>query len=469
MKNILLLLLLVFFVNEAICQHINADTASAPFYTIQSVSITGNKHTKEYIIRRELHLNEGDTIIKSKLAQVLEDAKNQVHNLNLFSEEKVDARFVDSNTVNIYLEVKEKWFIYPTPQFQLADRNYNVWIKEHNASLKRVVYGAKFLHYNFSGRRDELKVYLLTGYSRNFSFYYESPYSNSALSEGFSVGAGYTQNREINYRTSSNNKLLQFNNGEFVRNVFSVGLGYQMRRGLFIRHFFSAGYNHQKVVDSLLLPKYNPYYFNKAVTSIGMVDFGYSYAYSKTDNVNFPLSGKTYSASIFKRGLEWSGNINTLTLSASFRRYFPHGRHWYSAVEWWGLLRLPFKQAYINQRALGFGDYYLRGLEYYVIDGVASTVARYTLKKKLFSFDIPVPLKIKAVPKIPFAFYAKTYGDVGYSYNRKPYDYLLNNKLLRTTGVGIDILTLYDMTLKLEFSFNQLGEKGLFLRSKGGF
>jgi hypothetical protein len=46
---------------------------------------------------------------------------------------------------------------------------------------------------------------------------------------------------------------------------------------------------------------------------------------------------------------------------------------------------------------------------------------------------------------------------------------MLGNRFLYTSGFGIDILTLYDFNLRVEYSFNQLGEKGLFLHAKGGF
>jgi hypothetical protein len=130
---------------------------------------------------------------------------------------------------------------------------------------------------------------------------------------------------------------------------------------------------------------------------------------------------------------------------------------------------LPFKQSYINQRALGYSEFYLRGLEYYVIDGVAAAVAKYTLKKKLFAFKIKVPFHIKAIPSIPFAFYAKTYADAGYSYIQKEFDTRLNNRFLYTGGFGIDVLSIYDLNVNFEYSFNQLGENGLFLHARVGF
>ena len=158
-----------------------------------------------------------------------------------------------------------------------------------------------------------------------------------------------------------------------------------------------------------------------------------------------------------------------LSIDGAFNKYIRHKNNWASSIQLFGRLKLPFTQAYLNQRALGYGEFYLRGLEYYVIDGVAAAVARYTLKKKICSFNIPVPFHIRILPKIPFTIFAKTYADAGYSYSKPEFDSRLNNILLYTGGFGIDILTLYGINLRLEYSFNQLGENGLFLHTKGGF
>ena len=129
-------------------------------------------------------------------------------------------------------------------------------------------------------------------------------------------------------------------------------------------------------------------------------------------------------------------------------------------------LKLPFEQPYINQKAIGYANANLRGLEYYVIDGVAFGIFKSTLKKKLFSFSIPMPFTSSLIPSLPFSIFAKTYVDAGYCYNKKKYDTNLNNRLLYTGGFGIDILTLYDISLKIEYSFNQLGQHGLFFETR---
>jgi hypothetical protein len=172
---------------------------------------------------------------------------------------------------------------------------------------------------------------------------------------------------------------------------------------------------------------------------------------------------------IYKRGLGWGGGINMLGLDASFNKHLAHPRHFYSSIQVSGKIKLPFEQSYINQRALGYGNFYLRGLEYYVIDGVAASLAKYTLRKKIISFKIPVPFNIKALPYIPFAFYGKTYADAGYAYNKPSFETMLNNRFLYTGGVGMDVLSIYDLNMSLEYSFNQLGEKGLFLHVRSSF
>ncbi|HRD44005.1 MAG TPA: hypothetical protein PLN30_09620, partial [Ferruginibacter sp.] len=199
------------------------------------------------------------------------------------------------------------------------------------------------------------------------------------------------------------------------------------------------------------------------------IDLSYNYSYLNVNNINYPLSGKSYGLSVLKRGLAFSGGINLLSLDAAYNRYFNLGKGWYFSTELWGRIKLPFRQAYINRRALGYGDLNLRGLEYYVIDGSWASLVKTTWRKKIVDFKIPFPIKNKIVPYIPFAFYAKVFGDAGYVYSRADARAKLNNKLLYSTGLGLDMITLYDVTVRLDYSFNQLGEKGLFLHLTGGF
>jgi outer membrane protein assembly factor BamA len=470
----------IFFVLPA-SLHAQATTdtlqkTEAKSILISAIKITGNKRTKGYIIEREMQFKVGDHVYVDELPKAFKQAQTQIYNTTLFIDVKIDSLVLPDTTLQVNVYVRERWYIFPTPKFSLVDRNYKEWIKTFNADLNRVVYGIDFTHYNFSGRRDQLSITLLNGYARNISFSYSSPYSNSKLTEGFAISASYTQNREIGYKISFDNKLSVFPKLDsvvtfrpnFVRDNYQFDAAYSWRRGYFKRTGVSLGLNYLVVNDSITDAKYNPNYFGNNNTKQFYTDINFGVAYANTDRNAYPLNGLIYNYGIIKRGLGFSGGINSTTLFGSFAKYIPHKHNFFSSIKASGILKLPFNQAYINQRAIGFGSLKLRGLELYIIDGVAAFTTNYTFSKKLFSFRIPIPFKIKAVPYVPFTFFAKTYADMGYSYIPQQYNTRLNNRFLYTGGVGLDILSLYDLVFKIEYSFNQLGQKGLFLQGGGG-
>jgi len=454
---------------------------------VREIKITGTKKTKPYIVLREMQFKEGDSLSVATLHDELEKARQQVYNTTLFDEVNFNAVVNGSDDITVDIRLKERWYIYPVPQFQLVDRNLNDWWSNQKRSFDRVNYGVKFVHYNLSGRRDQLRIFLINGYSRNISFNYYNPYSNKKLTAGFFIGGGYTQNREIAYKTDTlrldsntlrNDQLIFYplkapgarvQTGSFVRNSWYINAGYTIRRGLFRRHTISAAYSFLKVDDSVVTSLYNPKYFNKQVNSIGYLDLSYIFQYTNLNNNSYPLKGLSGYFAAIKRGFGWSGGINMFSLEGSINKYIDFKKGWYGSFQLNGKIKLPFEQAYINQRALGYGENYLRGLEKYVVDGVATGLLRTTLKKKIVAFNVPFPFFPRLLTRIPFSFYAKAYGDLGYSYNKKQYYSYLNDRMLYTGGFGIDLVTLYDVTFRFEYSFNQLGERGFFFHTQNGF
>ncbi len=473
------LLLLFFFTKAQNKNNLNLSKveilmqdSSSKLY-VKNIIIKGNKKTKEYVILREMQFKKGDSIVIASLNKSLEQARQQVYNTTLFSEVKMELVILSAFELIVIVDVKERWYIYPVPQFKPVDRNFNEWIKTYNASLKRVNYGLKFVHYNLSGRRDQLRIYLLNGFSRDFSFSYNAPYSNSKLTEGFVIGAGYSQKKEIPFKTTFTDSLLFYTSdslrSKFVGSNFYITAGYAVRKGFFAKHIFNATFVHSAVSDSILLPKNNPNYFNSNKASVNIFEIAYTYQYANVNNVLYATKGKTGFVTVAKKGLGLTGGVNALTLEAGLNKYFDLGKKWYSSIQINGKIRLPLYQAYVNQRGLGYGDSYLRGLEYLVIDGVGTALVKSTLKKKVAEFKIPLPFKLKSLSYIPFTIFAKTYVDLAYAFNKKEFVTNLNNKLLYTGGFGIDILTFYDVNLRFEYSFNQLNQKGLFLHTQSGF
>ncbi len=471
---ILLICLLKGFTNYAQVP-VNLDTALiadlAPSDTlyenivIGEIIITGYKKTKPYLIERDIPFKKGDIVKRTELNKLLELGRQQVMNTSLFVEASVKVINQISDIVYVEVNVKERWYLFPLPYFRMIDRNFNTWWVEHNHSLERINYGIEFLQNNVSGRNDNLNISLVNGYTQQFAVRYKNPFLDKDLVHGMNAGFSYSRNREVNYATNTLNKqLFVKQEDQFLINQLHFDLAYTYRPAIKTRHSFRIGYTDVRVKDTVL--KLNPEYFPGSVTRLRFPDISYNVQYYNVDYIPYPLRGFTGEATIYKRfnskdQLFQIGGKGTYTKKVLSNSYLQ-----FQAA---GLLRLPFKQSFVNQRLFGSSDFYMRGLEYYVIDGVAGGVLRGTAIQQVFNFNIPLPFSVKSINKIPFKIYAKTFSDLGYSYHPKQGHSILNNKLLRTWGIGLDIVSFYDIVFKLEYSFNQLGNNDLFFHTKSDF
>ncbi|WP_315818763.1 hypothetical protein [Paraflavitalea speifideaquila] len=76
--------------------------------------------------------------------------------------------------VDILIQVKERWYTFPIPYVKPVDRNLSEWSRQ-GYGINRLNYGVKFTQYNFTGRNDKLRFWLLTGYTKKFEFNTISP------------------------------------------------------------------------------------------------------------------------------------------------------------------------------------------------------------------------------------------------------------------------------------------------------
>jgi hypothetical protein len=187
--------------------------------------------------------------------------------------------------------------------------------------------------------------------------------------------------------------------------------------------------------------------------------------YTDVDYNPYPLKGYIVELYLAKRGL--NNVINMWLLSAKASGSWEIAKKTYFGAKLAGAIKVPFNQPYFNQRLLGYGDFFMQGYEYYVIDGVAGGYAKASLTREFLNLGFRVKRKKDVIPyQIPFRAYAKTFVNAGYAYHPTPETNTLNNRMLYSWGVGIDIITHYDFTLKFEWSFNVLGENGLYLHRK---
>ena len=439
------------------------DSANHPVL-IRAINVFGNKKTKQALIDREIAVETGIFYPEEELKKQIRLTKEQLMNTTLFVavEIKVDTLLPGEMDLNIY--VKERWYLFPLPHFKIIDRNLNVWINDYKASLERTELGAKIVHNNLTGRNDKMNLYLIGGYSQQVNMNYYRPYIDKRLRQGLGFGFSFARSREVNYATDSNRQQF-YEMPDFARKYIRGEVTYSYRVGSKMRSFLKASYTIDDM-DSVIIAR-NPNMFGKGRTTAQFVDIMANYQYFNVDYIPYPLRGwlvDFYALQRFSKQVPMTqiGGKMMATWKFAPKTYL----NFQSAF---AFTLSSLEQPFYNSRMLGYRSLYLQGLEYYVADGSLATMLRTTLRHEVLKFTIKNVIPSKSHNEIPFRFFLKTYGNLGYAYKKNPGNNFMNNRLLSTAGFGLDILTVYDLVLKLEYSYNQFGESGFFIHTATDF
>ncbi len=457
-----------FFSLFLFCPAFSQDQPQAPAYIVGKIFINGNRVTRNYVILRELSFRTGDSISLQELVDAFRAAHDRLVNTHLFNDVVVYLQEFRGNTVDVAIDVDERWYIFPLPYVKPVDRNLAAWAQK-DYRLSRLNYGGKFADYNFSGRGDNLTVWLITGYERELQLYYNLRNADKSQRHGFGFGFNYAERSEVDVATIKNTQ--EFINsdtiayaGKYLAKTLSFSARYFFRPRLKVRHTVNVNFV-SATIDSAVTV-WDPYYFNNGVKKVVYPELSYTFNYTDVDYVSYPLNGIVFETALTRRGV--NRDMNLWQLSVRLTRSWPIAYKLWFGIQNIDVLKLPLSQPFYNQGLLGYADLYLRGLDRYVVDGTAGGVLRNTLFRELFNRNLPLRHS-GSHDHIPLRIYATAFTDCGYAYNQDFKANSLVNRMLYTAGIGIDLVTAYDLSFKLDYSFNQLGQNGLFLHIRNDF
>ena len=444
------------FVLVCICQIKYAQVYAQ--IKISAIEITGNKKTREYIIKRELPYQVGDLISKDSLTTLNTIAQQQLFNTALFLEANVSSELLDSTSVKIKIQLKERWYFFPLPYFRWVDRNFNQWWNENNRSLDRVNYGINLRQANATGNNDKLTVGYITGYTHQAVIKYQIPFIDKQLKYGMGLGWAQFNQKEINY-TTLGDKQVFLRTEEVIREGYRGNVNLTYRPNLFERHALQVGFGNESISDSAfaIAPNFLPNH-QKAFSYI---DLNWSYSKVRFDYNAYPTKGASTEVALFQR-LSKESNLSAI----QFRQVVAHplSPSRFILAESFTIGRMMQQSNYTDRKLMGYGLMQMNGLDYYVVDGNAATLFKLALHQKIGSYTIVNPLTKKFLPSVKYTFWIKAFTNLGYVYSpEKNKANPLANSLLRTAGIGIDLISIYDFVLNMEYSINQLGDKGLYL------
>lgn len=445
-----------------------ADPARGGYFTrIDSITLSGNKITRDPILYREIVFQAGDYIRLDKLDSLLDCSQTNLMNTLLFNFVYVDKKFVksDSSAVNINVSVVERWYVWPVPVLKISDRNFNVWWQTKDFS--RLSYGFYVDWNNFRGRREHLIMKFQWGYERLVQLRYRIPYLNREKTIGMEFNFVYGRQKETAYRTLYNKQEFLKEEDGFVRQDYGASSQLIIRKKIYNSHYLELGYSRHQFSDSLIRANEN---FGPDTS--GLVQYllvSYTFKSDHRDFKSYPLKGHYFDFTFEKDGL-WTFNahtVNTLFVLATFRKYWQFHPRFYFASGLNGQFTLG-KQPYFILRGIGYDRDIIRSYEYYLVDS-----RHFGIWKNNLKFAI-IPNTVKRISfirtdkfaKIYYALYLNLFCDLGYGaykqdFGRETND--LQNSLLLGYGAGVDFVTYYDIVLRLEFALNLMGEPGLFL------
>jgi outer membrane protein assembly factor BamA len=430
---------------------------------INELIIRGNKITKEKIILRELTFQKGDSIKFSDLEEQIGRSRENLLNISLFNYVTISYNKNDSGNLSIDILVEERWYTWPIPFLKYYDRNFSAWLKE--GDLSKTKYGISLQQYNCFGRRQTLKVTLMSGYVTSLGL----SYKNIVIDKGRKhlIGADFESSNqdEIIYDTHNNEPVTFNNNYNQVYKREKYTLNYTYRPKIHDRHDLFLNFLKYTVADTIV--KLNPDFLLTGKNHLECFAIDYVYTRDYRDIKAYPLSGSLFEMLIGQTiSTPIDGKIFTSTsIIPSFYKYFVLSKKLYYATAINLKLSYNSSPSYFFSRSLGY-IYNMHGFEYNTMEG-----QNFIILKNLFKVAIlqPKVTKLKFIPfekfnKIHYALYFNLYADAGYvsdKYKTDDNDYV--NKFLFSCGAGFDLVTYYDRTLRVEYSINGFGQGGLYI------
>ena len=463
-KTISIAVFITLFFSCFVTKAQSQDTVAASSgFVVRDIMFAGNRTTKEFIVRRELLFTEGDTLHADEIDAIFLRSKENLLNTSLFNYVTISLIDVSEHEKQVLVMLEERWYWWPFIIFEQADRNLSAFFNDGDWS--RINYGLMLLNNNFRGRAETLKVKFRLGYKQQFQLLYDVPYLTADKKHGLAVQLSLYRQHETRYATDSCKPQYFRDNSKFVIKNQDLYLFYTYRPKFDVRHIITLGYNHINVADTIV--RLNNDYFGFESDHSQYLTMSYTFDWDTRDYKFYPLKGHNVTFELGKIGMNLLDNEidgSWYSRLAAYK-YFDLGHRFYAGIG--GLAKYsPDKpQPYYTERALGYEDY-LRGFEYYVIDG-----QRFATGRAFAKFAI-VPMRIKKIDgwswdefnKVHYSFYLNMFVDAGYVDDaRVGTNNYLSNKLLTSAGIGLDMITYYDIVFRLEGTLSRQGKSGMYV------
>ncbi len=436
---------------------------------VAGFEVSGNSVTKEKIITREIIVQEGDTLSKMELIPALQRSKENILNTALFNFVYLDVEHLPGNRIIIEITVTERWYIWPVPIIEYAERNFNEFIK--NREWDKMVYGAWLKWNNFRGRKELLTGKVRLGYINEYALSYKVPNLGKKQQHGIAAGFNLAHQNEVNVSTE-NNSPVELKPADRPAEIYANAFArYVFRRKHYSTHTLRMDYKDYSISDTVALV--NPNYLGGGRKNTNFFTLVYEFRYDLRDSKVYPLEGFFVKLTATQTGLgiipSFPYSFANATGVLMYHQKLANRLYFYNTYK--GKFTSEKRLPHILNQGLGYNEW-LSAYEPYVMDGSDYIIAKYNLKLQLIrptTKTIPY-LKMEQFNKVHYAVYLNVFGDAGYVNNEFPNPTnTMVNTLQFSGGIGIDLVTYYDQVFRIDYAINRIGERAFFFHIETPF
>ncbi len=438
-------------------------------FIVRDIIITGNNKTKEAVILRECPFNKSDTITLVEAEELLGIFNNNLIKTSLFN--FVNTSYItSSDSIDILVSVEERWYLWPYPILEYADRNLSSYI--YNRDFTKLNYGLAFDIYNFRGQNDLLKFKIRSGYKEHYSVAWHKNATGPRRKSGVNIQADYFRQKSTEYKVEGNKPVFISDDKIYLRKIFNAGINYIYRPGL--EAFFNVGLRYQNSVfeNNLLFPELNTP--EPGYKSNYLKPYLY-FKFDSRDNKVYPVDGLLIEAFAgYNQSLESeTASFFIFNVNAKFNRQIANSRFSFHTEPSYSLMKPIGEAPVLFDNKLEFShDFWIRGYEYFYFFSPGFFNSQNTISYKISDF------KIHNLPSFLPDEFSKTYTrvyldaffDYAYSWLWNEEDPAVNpmsGKSVFSSGLGVSFETYYDRLLQIYVAYVGYSAKtGIFVNYK---
>ena len=432
-------LLLVFFciAPSSVAQIDSLSRPARSLSSIDTIIVSGNEHTKEYVILNEMTLQAGSV----PTPEAIEFDRNRIYSLGLFT--RVDIFYDSLEGVRfLNVDVGERWYLIPVPLLGFRD-----------GDLKKVFFGGGLLHNNVRGRNQKLFASVVFGYNPSLSLFFADPLIDRDNRLFFSGNLSYS-------RVRNQSKIEASLTGDFDERHYDLNATLGKRLNLYASAGLTLGYRIVEVDD------YRP---GRTISPTGADRFLYgtiSYAYDSRDLREYASRGRYVSLSMTKFGFGES-EMRYTRFGADLREYVPLPLDLVLAARVHGTVVSGGPVPSYNWAYFGYGER-IRGYFNSVFEGenlLGTTVElRFPLLKTrtINVSSLPLPAQFTVWR---FGISLSVFADAGLTWSRG--DKLQLGSFASGYGAGVIFLLPYSYVVRTEYAYNEYFKGQAILNLRG--